>query len=119
MRFWLIFERSGALKWLWGQQKVYFLNIFLQQSDSARQHSLRVYLQMMLWKDINSSIEPTDWGWRQDDNFLMPVMSTQVFKLIVIFPQKGYFNNQSWFYYIKMFNDKYLAFKTYEWNCPK
>ena len=57
--------------------------------DSARQHSLRVYWQIMLWKDINSSIEPTDWGWRQDDSCLVPVMSTQVFKLTVFFSKKA------------------------------
>ena len=38
---------------------------------------------------ISSSIEPTDWGWRQDDSCLVPVMSTQVFRLAVLFSKKA------------------------------
>ena len=38
---------------------------------------------------ISSSIEPTDWGWRQDNSCLVPVMSTQVFRLAVLFSKKA------------------------------
>lgn len=47
--------------------------------DSARQHSLRVYLQVVQWKTLMSTrIDPTDWGWRVEGNNLHPIMTIQV-----------------------------------------
>lgn len=47
--------------------------------DSAWQHSLRVYFQVMCWKTLaKSSLDPIEWGWYIKENRLEPVMSTQV-----------------------------------------
>lgn len=47
--------------------------------DSARQHSLRVYLQIMDWKQLKPhSMDPTKWGWQIKNGHLEPVMTVQV-----------------------------------------
>ena len=41
---------------------------------AAMYHSMRVHLQIAVWKTFNTSIaEPTEWGWRKEDNFLTPI----------------------------------------------
>ena len=41
-------------------------------SAAARYHSLRVFLQINVWKG-NASIEPEEWGWKESDGQLLPV----------------------------------------------
>ena len=33
---------------------------------SAWQHSLRVYLQITYWKSQDTTINPTEWGWKSE-----------------------------------------------------
>ena len=41
-------------------------------SEAAKQHSLRVYLQVQIWLG-NSELSPTDWGWKLRHTMLEPV----------------------------------------------
>ena len=47
--------------------------------EAARQHSLRVYLQVSDWKCLgfDTSLLPTKWGWYHDDSGYQPVMSSK------------------------------------------
>lgn len=46
---------------------------------SAWQHSLRVFLQIILWKTLMATdIDSIKWGWQLKDGFLEPVMTLQV-----------------------------------------
>ena len=38
-------------------------------------HSLRVHLQIMIWKSISVDFHPTQWGWKADGKFLQPIMT--------------------------------------------
>ena len=40
-------------------------------SAAAKYHSLRVYYQVMVWKDFNHDLKPEDWGWYTHDGRLM------------------------------------------------
>ena len=45
---------------------------------AAFYHSLRVYLQIMLWKRLlneHDDLDPQQWGWRLDRDVLRPIMS--------------------------------------------
>ena len=43
--------------------------------DSARQHYFRVYGQVQEWR--GHTIDPTEWGWRKEENQLFPTLSTK------------------------------------------
>ena len=45
---------------------------------AAFYHSLRVYLQIMLWKRLlneHDDLDPQQWGWRLDRDVLRPIMT--------------------------------------------
>ena len=44
-------------------------------SAAAKYHSLRVYYQVMVWKDFNHDLKPADWGWYAHDGRLMPLQT--------------------------------------------
>ena len=44
--------------------------------DAIKYHSFRVHLQIMQWLD--SEVEPTEWGWRTEDNILVPIMTDKI-----------------------------------------
>ena len=45
---------------------------------AAYYHSLRVHLQVILWRDLaNSDLDPEQWGWKLDGTVLVPVMTDQ------------------------------------------
>lgn len=44
-------------------------------ASSTRYHSLRVYYQVMVWMGSEGDLNATDWGWRLEDDKLVPVMS--------------------------------------------
>ncbi len=42
-------------------------------------HSLRVYHQLIVWKDLSSEVlDPLQWGWKLDGTILMPIMTDSV-----------------------------------------
>ncbi|KAG1669042.1 Tryptophan 5-hydroxylase 2 [Nymphon striatum] len=47
----------------------------LPPTESATKfHCLRVYYQTMTWMGMESGIDPLDWGWKLEDNQLVPIM---------------------------------------------
>ena len=44
-------------------------------SAAAKYHSLRVYYQVMVWKDFNHDLKPEDWGWYVHDGRLLPLQT--------------------------------------------
>ena len=44
-------------------------------ASSTKLHSPRVYYQMMVWIGKESDIDVLNWGWKLEDNQLIPVMS--------------------------------------------
>ena len=44
-------------------------------SAAAKYHSLRVYYQVMVWKDCNHDLKPEDWEWYTHDGKLMPLQT--------------------------------------------
>ena len=38
-------------------------------------HSLRVYYQIMAWMDVAKAMKPTNWGWKEENHQLIPVMT--------------------------------------------
>ncbi len=45
---------------------------------AAHYHSLRVHLQVILWKELSvsvSSLNPLSWGWKLNGSTLQPVMT--------------------------------------------
>ena len=38
-------------------------------------HSLRTYFQIMLWMGLATDLNPTHWGWKEESNRLVPVMT--------------------------------------------
>ena len=42
--------------------------------SATKFHSLRSYLQVMLWMDMADGMEVTEWGWDLQGNSLIPVM---------------------------------------------
>ena len=45
--------------------------------SSTKYHSLRVYYQVMVWIETAIDMNVLDWGWKQDGNQFMPVMSNK------------------------------------------
>ena len=41
----------------------------------AHYHCLRVYLQVMRWKNLNSTLDPEKWGRYLENNNLLPIMT--------------------------------------------
>ena len=46
-------------------------------TSAAKLHSRRVYYQVMFWLGMDRNMEPKDWGWKIEDNHLLPVMMNQ------------------------------------------
>jgi 5'-3' exonuclease len=44
--------------------------------SSTNFHCLRVYFQTMTWMGMASNIDPLNWGWKLEDNQLVPIMSS-------------------------------------------
>ena len=44
-------------------------------SAAAKHHSFRVYYQIMKWKGTSDQISPLKWGWKRNDDKLMPVVT--------------------------------------------
>lgn len=44
-------------------------------SAAAKYHSLRVYFQVQQWKGSGDELLPVEWGWRESDGGLMPVLT--------------------------------------------
>ena len=44
-------------------------------SPATRFHSQRVYFQIMVWMGMASEINPTEWGWKQENDQLIPIMT--------------------------------------------
>lgn len=68
--------RYNNYKRIVAKQPVYAkfdLGILPPTSSAARQHSLRVFHQVQLWRGIQ--LPPADWGWKVDDDHLMPIAS--------------------------------------------
>ena len=43
---------------------------------AAHYHSLRVHLQVILWKQLTThSLDPLQWGWKLDGSKLQPIMT--------------------------------------------
>ena len=41
-------------------------------------HSLLVHLQVMQWKELSlTCLEPTEWGWKLEQDHLMPIPTDQ------------------------------------------
>ena len=46
---------------------------------SARFHSLRVHLQIIIWQTMDTAVlEPKDWGWKENGTTLSPILSDDV-----------------------------------------
>ena len=42
---------------------------------AAKHHTFRTYVQVYQWRNLNvSSIDPIGWGWRKENNLLVPIM---------------------------------------------
>jgi len=44
-------------------------------SEAAKNHSLRVYLQVKQWKDEDGDMAVQDWGWKINEGQVTPVMT--------------------------------------------
>ena len=44
-------------------------------SPATRFHSQRVYFQMMVWMGMANEINPTEWGWKKENDQLIPIMT--------------------------------------------
>ena len=44
------------------------------QQDSIL-HSKRVYFQIMVWMGMANEMNPTEWGWKQENDQLIPIMT--------------------------------------------
>lgn len=44
-------------------------------ASAASFHSLRVYFQIMIWMEMGSDMNPTEWGWKCENNKLKPIMT--------------------------------------------
>lgn len=45
--------------------------------SSTKYHCLRVYYQLMVWTEMESDMNPVDWGWKLEDNRFVPVMTNK------------------------------------------
>lgn len=44
-------------------------------SPATNFHSQRVYFQIMVWMGIANEMNPTEWGWKQENDELIPIMT--------------------------------------------
>jgi len=44
-------------------------------SSTTTFHSLCVYFQIMVWMGMANDTNPTDWGWKEENHQLIPVMT--------------------------------------------
>lgn len=44
--------------------------------DAIKYHSFRVHLQILQWLD--AQVDPTEWGWRNEGDVLVPIMTDKV-----------------------------------------
>ena len=44
-------------------------------SPATRFHSQRVYFQIMVWMGMANEMNPTEWGWKQENDQLIPIMT--------------------------------------------
>ena len=44
-------------------------------SPATRFHSQRVYFQIMVWMRMANEMNPTEWGWKQENDQLIPIMT--------------------------------------------
>ena len=45
---------------------------------AAKFHSLRVHLQIVVWKTMNTStLRPEDWGWKKEGETFLPIPTDQ------------------------------------------
>jgi len=47
-------------------------------SPATRFHSLRVYFQIMVWMGMANDMNPTEWGWKQENNQFIPIMTETI-----------------------------------------
>lgn len=46
---------------------------------SARFHSLRVHLQIVIWQTLDTAmLEPKDWGWKENRTTLSPILTDDI-----------------------------------------
>ena len=44
-------------------------------SAATRFHSQRVYFQIMVWMGMANEMNPTEWGWKKENDQLIPIMT--------------------------------------------
>ena len=44
-------------------------------SPATRLYSQRVYFQIMVWMGMANEMNPTEWGWKQESDQLIPIMT--------------------------------------------
>ena len=44
-------------------------------SPATRFHSQRVYFQIVVWMGMTNEMNPTEWGWKQENDQLIPIMT--------------------------------------------
>jgi len=44
-------------------------------SPATSFHSQRVYFQIMVWMGMANEMDPTEWGWKQESDELIPIMT--------------------------------------------
>ena len=49
--------------------------MLLPTSPATRFHSQRVYFQIMVWMGMANEMNPTEWGWKQENDQLIPIMT--------------------------------------------
>ena len=47
----------------------------LPTSSATTFHSLRVYYQIMVWMGVAKEMNATNWGWKEENHQLIPVMT--------------------------------------------
>jgi len=47
-------------------------------SPATRFHSLWVYFEIMVWMGMANDMNPTEWGWKQENNQLIPLMTKKI-----------------------------------------
>jgi len=45
--------------------------------STAKFHSQRSFYQIMVWMKKDGNMDPKDWGWKREDDILLPVMTDQ------------------------------------------
>jgi len=47
-------------------------------APATRFHSLREYFQIMVWMGMADDMNPTEWGWKQENNQFIPIMTEKI-----------------------------------------